>query len=110
MLNTYRTPGGLKIAACNEARRELAEADGYPARESLVAEWLHESFEFLRPEEIGALTDAPILGDCATIERDDLGELTATGGPVWWFPAYAVRDPWVELMSRGRVTFTESGA
>lgn len=108
MLNTYRTPGGLKITAGNEARRELAEADGYWARESLVAEWLHEAFEFLRPEEIGALTDAPILGDCDTIERDEMGELTATGGPVWFFADYALLDPWEELKNRGRVTFQES--
>lgn len=108
MLKTHRTPAGLKITANNEARRELAAADGYPARESLVAEWLHEQLEFLRPEEIGALTDAPILGDCDTIERNENGELTATGGPVWWFPDYAVRDPWDELKNSGRVTFAEA--
>lgn len=108
MLRTYRTPNGLRITARNGARRELAEADGYPARESLVAEWLHERFEFLRPESIGALTDAPILGDSYAIERDENGELIHTGGPVWWFPDYAVRDPWEELKNTGRVIFKDS--
>jgi hypothetical protein len=40
------------------------------------------------PEEIGALTSAPIIGET---ERDDNGVLVRTC-KVWWYPDYAVRS------------------
>ena len=46
------------------------------------------------PEDIGALTAAPILSD--EIVRDDDGRLTAAGR-VYWYPDYAVRDEIEEL-------------
>lgn len=96
------------LTADNEARAELAEAfrnGGYPYAESYVAEALHEKWEFVRPEEVGALTDSPILAECDGIDRDDHGELTEVG-KVAWFPAYAIRDPWEELRNKGRVALT----
>jgi len=66
MLNIKKLGNGMRLTLGNEGRAELAEAlrDGYARGESLVGEWLHEAFEFIRPEEIGALTDAPILCNC----------------------------------------------
>jgi hypothetical protein len=55
------------------------------------------------PEDVGALTSAPILSDSA--QRDDDGKLTAIGN-VWWFPEYAVTSELEELMEKGFVEFT----
>ena len=97
----------VTFTADNEARAELADAyraGGYPRAEMYVGEALHEAWEFVRPEEVGALTDAPILAECDGIERDDDGDLTAVG-KVCWFPDYQVKDPWEALRNVGRVRF-----
>lgn len=98
----------LLLTADNESRAELADAyraDGYPRAESYVGEALHEKWEFIRPETIGALTDAPILAECDGIDRDEDGEIINVGR-VAWFPDYAIRDPWEELKNTGKVAFT----
>lgn len=98
------------LTADNESRAELADAfrDGGSLRAELyIGDELHEKWEFVRPEEVGALTDSPILAECDGLDRDDNGDLTAVG-KVAWFPDYAVRDPWEELRNRGRTVFTLS--
>jgi hypothetical protein len=99
------------LVASNESRAELADLlrgdNAYNRAEGYVAEQLHEKWEFVRPEEVGALTDSPLLAECDGIVRDDEGELTDVG-KVAWFPDYAVRDPWEELRNRGRTVFTLS--
>lgn len=98
----------LLLTADNESRSELAETlrrYGYSGAEAYVGEQLHEKWEFVLPEHVGAMTDSPILAECDGIERDDDGELTRVG-TVAWFPDYAVRDPWQELRDRGRTVFT----
>jgi hypothetical protein len=107
MLNAISLENTLRLTLGNEGRHELAQA--YDA-ESLIAEWLHEKYEFIRPEEIGALTDAPILVDCDSLDySDDTGErVILDDATVYWFPDYAVRDPWQELKTRGRVSFRKA--
>lgn len=108
MINVKTLSNGLRLTCGNDARSELASADD---KESLVAEWLHEKYEFVRPEEIGALTDAPILcnaDDCEWSEDGD-GRTFQPAARIYWFPDYAVRDPWQELATRGRVEFTKAG-
>ncbi len=98
------------LTADNESRAELADmirGYGHYRAEQYVAEELHEKWEFVRPEEVGALTDSPIIAECDGLDRDDDGELTAVG-KVAWFPDYAVRDPWEELRNRGRTVFALS--
>lgn len=109
MLNTKALQNGLRLTLGNEGRAELAEAlrdGGYPRGESLVAEWLHEAFEFIRPEEIGALTDGPILVDCDDLDYPDTGDrVIRDDAQVYWFSDYMIRDPWGELSRKGRVDF-----
>lgn len=96
------------LTADNESRAELADAyryGGYYRAESYVAEQLHERWEFVRPEEVGALTDSPIIAECDGIDRNDDGDLTAVG-KVAWFPRYELDDPWASLRNTGRVVFT----
>lgn len=56
----------------------------------------------VRPEWIGALTDAPILTDGLTIE--DNGDATVHGN-VWWFPNYMVENFMETLIEKGSVIF-----
>lgn len=58
----------------------------------------------VRPECIGALTDAPILSD--EVEFDD-GAQKVTGN-VWWFPNYQVESFVETLLTDGRVVFTKA--
>lgn len=57
---------------------------------------------FVRPEHLGALTDAPILTD--ELEVDDEGK-PVRFGRVWWYPQYEHKDCAQELISKGKVTF-----
>lgn len=54
------------------------------------------------PEDVGALTDAPILTDDLVI--DDHGEMTVHGR-VWWFPNYQIESFAETLIKTGKVTF-----
>lgn len=104
----------LIITADNESRADLADAyrdrsnyGGCIKAEMLVGEGLHEKWEFILPESVGALTDAPILCDCDGLDYPDDGYLTVReDATVAWFPNYMVTDPWVSLRNTGRVTFT----
>lgn len=106
------TPNGnLRILADAADREALAEiyADpekGYPEAESLAREALRElGFEFVLPEWIGALTNAPIVSDC--VEFTDHSEpYCPEDARVWWFPAYEITDPWETLRDTGEVIFT----
>lgn len=96
------------LTADNESRAELADAyrnGGYPYAESYVGECLHERWEFVRPEEVGAMTDSPIIAECDGIDRDDDGELVKVG-KVAWFPNYQITDPWESLRNIGRTVLT----
>ena len=106
MIRARVTNLALKITADNEGRATLAYWSGdYNAQQDWVAECLRESWEFVRPEEVGALTDSPILADCSDVDRDDNGTLVRFYR-LAWFPDYAIRDPWRELANTGRVYFT----
>ena len=61
---------------------------------TLLEDHLCTGWEMVPPEDIGALTAAPILSD--EISRDDHGRVTEVGR-VFWFPDYAVRDEIEEI-------------
>lgn len=111
---THILPNGdLYITANNRLRSEIAYAlknQGYHGAESYVAESLHERYEFISPEVIGALTDSPILTDDPDFSDEWLEKGVGTGvcegGKVWWFPNYMIDCPWTELARKGRVVFT----
>lgn len=54
-------------------------------------------FRWVRPEQIGALTDAPIIGKGVGVDR---------GLRVWWFPNYQVTSPQEVVARQGSVYFT----
>ena len=99
--------GGVRIVLLPEARADVediaaAELDA-DSKLGEVIEWqLGNGWSWVRPEDISALTDAPILSD--DIEYDDEGEVVRVG-TVYWFPQYDVVDPVAQLLTSGYVEF-----
>lgn len=116
--------GNLKITANNADRANLSEAyrlGGYQEAESLIAEAFQPNGDlyFIPPEDIGALTDAPILSDDwiliewwrgASDDGAHEHDERIRNAKVWWFPDYAIRDPWEELKNIGYVIFESAAA
>jgi hypothetical protein len=76
------------------------DADGRLAE---VIEWqLANGWSLVRPEDIGALTGAPILSE--DLDTDDHGHVRNVG-QVYWYPEYDVRDPVAQLLEHGYVEF-----
>jgi hypothetical protein len=104
--------GDLEISADATERVDLADvirAGGYWHAEMHMADCLHESYDFVRPESIAAMTESPIL--CAADDIDYPGDGQPTpraDAVVWWFPNYQIIDPWDALSETGRVVFTRA--
>lgn len=101
-------PRGMVIKPTREGRREAKEAledaaaggrSTYDAMYDLMEDWIGNGWTWIPPEEIGALTDAPIISPDATIE-DDGSYTIYPGGAVYWHSNYMVEDP-VEKWARG---------
>src|SRR3990167_10838468 len=96
--------GNMLITASNAGRRALAESkheDRCPLyQEHDICNWLH--LEIVRPETVGALTDALIVArpeDGAGWNDDGKYECP---GPVWWDRGYMVDSMTANLRTRGR--------
>lgn len=72
---------------------ELLEETGWDGNGVLMS---------ISPEDVGGLTDAPIVTDDRTIEDD--GKVVVNGS-VWWFPNYMIENFADTLIKTGRVTF-----
>lgn len=84
----------------------LAQLSTHTSPEAVISEALHEQWEFINPEEIGALTNSPILAKSDEIVRDEeTGEITSVG-TVAWYPQYEVTCPWSRLVDYGEVVFS----
>lgn len=95
--------GRLVIRADTDGVEELTEREGYRRREKDVVEAITgNGLEWLQPEEIGALTSAPIIAD--DVQHDDDGKVIDVGR-VWWFPNYQIEDFTETLIRDGMVTF-----
>ena len=101
-VDLHKAPdGNLHILLNRNGRRHFAaireERDAFGTNAALCAlleDHLSSGWEMVPPEDIGALTAAPILSD--EITRDDHGRVT-DAGRVFWFPDYQVRDEIEEL-------------
>ncbi len=63
---------------------------------------------WVRPEEVGALTDSPMLGDVAYDDSGDITEIEKA--KIWWYPDYQVRSPLEDLAEQGRTIFKSAGS
>jgi len=93
--------GNLHIRLNRNGRRHFADIreqrDAFGINAALCAlleDHLCSGWEMVPPEDIGALTAAPILSD--EVVRDDEGRLTEAGR-VYWYPDYQVRDEIEEI-------------
>ena len=98
------TPAGREVIAHAEADGQNIDSDVFMA--DLFEQPLCNGWEPVRPEEIAALTSAPIFTDEA--ERDDHGQLVKVGR-VYWFPNYQIESPVQTLRDKGEVVFTGVG-
>lgn len=99
--------GNLRIVLLEEERESVEEivAQEITADSKLAQaiEWqLGNGWSFVRPEDIGALTEAPILTE--EIEEDNQGNVLKVG-TVYWYPQYDVSDPVAKLLENGYVDF-----
>lgn len=100
--------GNLKLTATDAAREEaywfqyLQEANAlWELTEGIIC---NSALEWIQPEEIGALTDSPIIG-----QRFCEGD-TFKYGRIWWAPNYAVEDIIALVLDAGYIfTLAEVG-
>ena len=109
LVTLTKLPKCLRISLTPAGREELMDkrnADGTwkAGTDSILADLLedHLANGWELPEDIGALTSAPILSDSA--QRDDQGKLTKIGD-CYWFPDYAVTSELEEMLDKGFVNF-----
>ena len=102
--------GNLRITLLKEAREDVQEirtmnitADNKFAE--AIEYQLSNGWTWVSPEDIGALTEAPILTD--NIETDDQGKVMHLG-VTYWYPQYEVLDPLEQLLLNGFVEFTQA--
>ena len=69
----------------------------------LLEDHLCNGLEWVKPEDIAALTDSPIFSD--VVEQDDDGIVTACDY-VWWYPDYQIKNPVAELFEHGTIMFS----
>ena len=95
------TDGNLRIVLTENGKAEFGviveERDKFgihAALCTLLEDHLCTGWEMVPPEDIGALTAAPILSD--DILRNEEGSVVEVGR-VYWYPDYAVRDEIEEI-------------
>jgi len=89
--------GRLQVSATDEGQRlaaSLANEATVDALHHLLAEATENGWRWEAPEDLGALTDAPIISD--------------PDGNVYWHQNYQVEDP-VETLARGGTVQFDSG-
>ena len=110
LVNLTEKDGCLHITPVDSASleeiREIHETQAPDAALGSVLEWyLCSGWEWVQPEEIGALTDAPLLSQ--EVVRDEDGNLLSVG-TVYYDADYMLRDPIATLIERGSAIFRGS--
>lgn len=99
--------GNLSLTLTKDGEEELLDkGENINEDEKLLQELLEDAFgngwTYIYPEQIDALTNAPIIG--YDVDIDDKGVLVNVD-KVWWYPDYQIKNP-IEVMLRdGSVEF-----
>jgi len=108
-VNFVKLPNSLRIEIvpenCQDLEDEFNNNPGWDGdiRMSVAFEReLCNGWSWIKPEEIGALTSAPILTD--DVVFDDEGVVLEIGA-VYYYNEYMTHDPIQELISHGHVIF-----
>lgn len=104
-----KRPNCLRITLTDAGREEIHDTFLLTMAEDAALAGLFEhqlcnGWQFIAPEEIGALTAAPILSD--DVQRDDDGKVTAVGA-VYWHDNYQVESAVREMYITGYVDFSK---
>jgi len=97
--------GNLLIKLTDEGKSEFDHFLSLSEQEALgdlFEDWCGKGWEWINPEDIGALTSAPIISD--DVARDDNGVIIHLQN-LWWFPSYETTDPIATLFDKGEVVF-----
>lgn len=106
------TPEGLKITLLPDGKTELLEMVENKGLEHLSSDaafaeliefQLGNGWEWISPEDIGALTGAEMLSNNA--QRNDAGQLTAIETVYYW-NYYQLQSPARALLEDGSIVFT----
>lgn len=89
--------GNLEIFP-KETFKEDDPRDIYETFEDVIA---NTYLDWIAPEDLGWMTDAPLLGE---VDISDQGEITEVHN-IWYFPNYAVVDPFKELREGNSIVF-----
>lgn len=105
--------GNLRIALTDTASRDLIKdlLDTHGDNDTLLLANLLEDtgwqpngrLHLVAPEQISALTDAPIVADELGIADDGTVDHV---GKVWWYPSYMLKNFARVLLEDGSVVFT----
>jgi hypothetical protein len=109
-----KTLSGLRVRLTPEGRALLSlydlELSKYrlPDFGDIIEYQLCNGWDWLHPEDIGALVgeEAPILSDDVT--QDEHGNIVHVGD-VFWYSEYQVHDPVIELQRHGEIYLERAG-
>lgn len=114
MKYTILADGNLKIEPSDEeeleAIRELSEEE--LNQDKFMFDFFEDitcnGLSWVLPEQISALTDAPILSDrMPDLEKGEFGELDKDA-LIWWYPNYQVRSPLQDIREYGSCIFNKA--
>jgi hypothetical protein len=97
------TPRGLVITLTPEGEAEIRDNPEIGV-EYLLEFQICNGWEYITPEEIGALTDATLLSNSA--DRDDQGKLLKIGAVYSNIGYYQMEDDVARLLRRGELVWS----
>lgn len=110
-LDLVKHPNGLILVPTKDGIAEAkdfldARPNGHGCLEDLLEDHLGNGWEFISPEEIGAMTEGLIISD--DVQRDEEGKFL-DASDIYWFADYQVVDEISEL-AQGKVVGLRKGA
>lgn len=98
----------IRLNDTPESREEIESLYNKPtthALSELLKDATNNGWDWIYPDEVDSLTEAPILG--TGIIRDTSGTLVGVDR-VYWYSSYLAEDPLRELRDTGKVSFLRS--
>jgi hypothetical protein len=112
-INLRQQGYNLRLVPTKEGRREARHlmnrgVGSDRALIELLEDHLGNGWDILAPEEIGALTEAPIVAESDEIFRNDRNEVVLAG-KIYYFDKYAILDEIEEFAKGKSVMFSGFG-